>query len=791
MASFTDKQLFDRLWQAITTDGSGNPALRTVAASYAADSINDTHIDWGTGANQVSAADVPLEDVGTYFTTDNVEAALQQLAAAVTAGGAPLDSTYIVQVPSGDLTNEQALSALATGILKNTTTTGVLSIATAGTDYYAPGSTDVAVADGGTGASDASGARTNLGLAIGSDVQQYNANLAAIAGLTSAADKLPYFTGSGTAAVTAFTSYGRSLVDDADAATARTTLGLGTIATQAANSVSISGGSITGITDLTVADGGTGVSTLTGIVKGNGTSAFSAATEGTDYYAPGATDVALVDGGTGSSTASGARSNLGAAASGSNADITGLSAIALQAGVVLNPFNTSAGNTSEIRFLELAANGSNYVGFKASDALAGNVIWVLPIADGSAGQFLKTDGSKVLSWGSAGGQTSDKTADYSVLSGDSGTTFTNIGASGNVVFSLPTPAAGLEYSFIIGASQNVAVVPSGSTTIKYGPNLSMSSANVLASADLYSFIKMIGISSTVWVVESVIGWNMTQYGYILGGGAGSGTAVIDEMLIATVPTFTALSATLDTARIRVGGCYGWFNGYTGGGDTNGSTDSAVISKFAFAAKTEANLAATLDAACEKPTAGFQNGNTKGYFPGGGTVTSSAKVDNMDFAADTSANLGTDLTASRTAGACVQNGTTSAFYMGGGTTAVDRFTFSGETIAAITATLPASKQSQLPCWSGTKGYACGANGGPVATVQALTYSGETIAALGNNLPAAKEDGSGISSVLKGYVGSSGGSAAWYGLTYSAETWVTLGNTLSDTRATAASISTPAR
>jgi hypothetical protein len=41
-----------------------------------------------------------------------------------------------------------------------------------------------------------------------------------------------------------------------------------------------------GGTDVPVADGGTGVSTLTGIVKGNGTSAFSAATTGTDYLSP-------------------------------------------------------------------------------------------------------------------------------------------------------------------------------------------------------------------------------------------------------------------------------------------------------------------------------------------------------------------------------------------------------------------------------------------------------------------------------------------------------------------------
>lgn len=73
---------------------------------------------------------------------------------------------------------------------------------------------------------DASAGRATLGLVIGTDVQAFNANLAAIAGQTWAADRFTYYTGAATAALGTITAFGRSLIDDADAAAGRATLGV-------------------------------------------------------------------------------------------------------------------------------------------------------------------------------------------------------------------------------------------------------------------------------------------------------------------------------------------------------------------------------------------------------------------------------------------------------------------------------------------------------------------------------------------------------------------------------------
>lgn len=98
--------------------------------------------------NNLSSADTDVQKA--LDTLDNMVAG---------GGGAPTDATYITQTANGSLSAEQALSSLSTGLVKNTTGTGVLSIASAGTDYVIPAgnvATATALAANGTNCSSGS-----------------------------------------------------------------------------------------------------------------------------------------------------------------------------------------------------------------------------------------------------------------------------------------------------------------------------------------------------------------------------------------------------------------------------------------------------------------------------------------------------------------------------------------------------------------------------------------------------------------------------------------------------------
>jgi hypothetical protein len=201
--------------------------------------------------------------------------------------------------------NTPEFTGLEIGHATDTTVTraGAGDLNIEGNIIYRAGGTDVPLTDGGTGASTAADARTNLGLVIGTDVQAQDAGLQDIADLTPTDGNI--IVGDGTNWVAE------------SGATARTSIGLGT------------GDNVT-FTSVTSTGSVVCQNTLqaSGFVTVTGTSGYS--------------------------------------------------------GVV--------------SLREDSDNGTNAVSFKAPDSIASDVTWVLPSADGTSGQFLKTDGAGTLSF---------------------------------------------------------------------------------------------------------------------------------------------------------------------------------------------------------------------------------------------------------------------------------------------------------------------------------------------------------------------------------------------------------
>ena len=75
--------------------------------------------------------------------------------------------------------------------------------------------------------------------------------------------------------------------------------------------------------------------------------------------------------------------------------LTGSSAIIVDSNLAINTLNIGNATTTggEISFNEGTNNGTNFIGLKAPNAVTTSKTFVLPDGDGTAGQFLKTDGS--------------------------------------------------------------------------------------------------------------------------------------------------------------------------------------------------------------------------------------------------------------------------------------------------------------------------------------------------------------------------------------------------------------
>ena len=204
---------------------SGGTGLDSSATGNAVTLAIDSTVATLSGSQTLTNKSIDATQLTGTVANARLDQQLQDVAGLAVSDGNIIvgDGSNFVAESGATARTSLGLGSIATQAANNVTISG----------GAVTGITDITVADGGTGASSASAARTNLGVAIGSDVQAYDAGLASIAGLTTAADKIIYTTGSDTYAVTSFTAFGRSLVDDADAAAGRTTLGLGTAAVAA------------------------------------------------------------------------------------------------------------------------------------------------------------------------------------------------------------------------------------------------------------------------------------------------------------------------------------------------------------------------------------------------------------------------------------------------------------------------------------------------------------------------------------------------------------------------------
>jgi len=128
------------------------------AIQDAADAVKDTHIDWGTGASQVSAADVPIADAGGIIAGEEVETALAENRTAI-----DLNTTHRTSDGSDHSFLDQSVVSGSSPVFSNANMTGDISVWTNDSGYITATLTQEQVEDyAGNLVSNATGTHTGI-----------------------------------------------------------------------------------------------------------------------------------------------------------------------------------------------------------------------------------------------------------------------------------------------------------------------------------------------------------------------------------------------------------------------------------------------------------------------------------------------------------------------------------------------------------------------------------------------------------------------------------------------------
>ncbi|MDP3703391.1 MAG: hypothetical protein Q8R78_03295 [Candidatus Omnitrophota bacterium] len=326
---------------------------------------------------------------GTILTTDGTLTDNANGTYTFTGTGAPIGATYLTQTAHADLTNEQAIGALASGILRGATTTGVITVLTTSagisdniSDEQGSGALVFATSPSLTTPTLGAAAATSLSLTDALTVGNGGT------GATSLTDG-GILLGSGTGAITPMGVLADGSIVIGDGTTDPTTLAAFSSSTGTLN----------------VASGGTGAASLTdgGLLLGSGTGAVTASavlTEGQLLIGDGTTDPAIAAmSGDATMASSGALTiaanavalttdttgnYVASVADGSGIDVTGTAGEGWTATVNLLYTDTLAAdptmNAEETRFTTDGTGGGLIFEGSTADTVEGLLVWA-PTAD--------------------------------------------------------------------------------------------------------------------------------------------------------------------------------------------------------------------------------------------------------------------------------------------------------------------------------------------------------------------------------------------------------------------------